>query len=116
MLLGTQVSIAKALGYFAAAFVFVTVLTQAAIIAIGLPNWVLPGVVVLMLLGLPVILFTAYAQRVARRALTMTPTFTPGGTPSKSSPSPITSSHSASRLIDSVASPARNFPNRSASR
>src|SRR5205085_7121718 len=48
VLLGTQVSIAKALGYFAAAFVFVTVLTQAAIIAIGLPNWVLPGVVVLM--------------------------------------------------------------------
>jgi tetratricopeptide (TPR) repeat protein len=35
-----------------------------------------------MALGLPVILWTGYVQRVTRRAVTATPTFTPGGTPS----------------------------------
>jgi hypothetical protein len=36
----------------------------------------------MMALGLPVVLWTGYVQHVTRRALTMTPTFTPGGTPS----------------------------------
>jgi tetratricopeptide (TPR) repeat protein len=36
---------------------------------------------IVMALGLPVILWTGYVQRVTRRALTATPTFTPGGTP-----------------------------------
>ena len=40
----------------------------------------------------------------------------PGGIPIKSSPSPMTSSHSVTKLIDSVTRPARNFPNSSASR
>ena len=35
-----------------------------------------------MALGLPVVLWTGYVQRVTRRAMTMTPTYTPGGTPS----------------------------------
>src|ERR1041385_3861501 len=34
-----------------------------------------------MLLGLPVILWTGYVQRVARTAITSTPTYTPGGSP-----------------------------------
>ena len=72
----------KALMYYGAAFVAVLIITQAAVVAIGLPDWVLPGAAVVMLLGLPVILFTGYVQRVTRRALTMTPTYTPGGTPS----------------------------------
>ena len=37
---------------------------------------------IMMALGLPVVLWTGYVQRVTRRALTATPTFTPGGTPS----------------------------------
>jgi tetratricopeptide (TPR) repeat protein len=35
-----------------------------------------------MALGLPVILWTGYVQRITKRALTATPTYTPGGTPS----------------------------------
>jgi hypothetical protein len=35
-----------------------------------------------MALGLPVILFTAYVHRTARRVMGVTPTYTPGGTPS----------------------------------
>src|ERR1019366_8634193 len=46
---------------------------------IGLPDWVFPGAVALMLLGLPALLITAYVKRVARRAMTATPTLTPGG-------------------------------------
>jgi tetratricopeptide (TPR) repeat protein len=42
---------------------------------------VFPGALVVMALGLPVILFTAYTQYIARRAVTTSPTFTPGGTP-----------------------------------
>jgi eukaryotic-like serine/threonine-protein kinase len=40
---------------------------------------VLPGAVGVMLLGLPALLFTAYAKRVARHAASATPTLTPGG-------------------------------------
>ncbi|HEU4585603.1 MAG TPA: tetratricopeptide repeat protein, partial [Gemmatimonadaceae bacterium] len=50
-----------------------------ATIAIGLPDWVFPGAMLVMALGLPVILFTGLVQRVAHRALTTTPTLTPGG-------------------------------------
>ena len=82
ILLGGPGMLRKALGLYAAAFVVVLIVARAAVIAIGLPDWVVVGAAVVMLLGLPVILFTAYTQRVARRALTATPTFTPGGTPS----------------------------------
>ena len=57
----------------------VAVIAKAATIAIGLPDWVFPGAMVVMALGLPVILFTGFVQRVAHRALTATPTLTPGG-------------------------------------
>ena len=72
----------KALAIYAAAFVAVAILAKAAIVGIGLPDWVFPGSLIMMALGLPVILWTGYVQRVTRRAITATPTFTPGGTPS----------------------------------
>lgn len=82
ILLGGPGMFRKAIAYYAAAFVVVLIVAQAAVIAIGLPDWVVPGATIVMLMGLPVILFTGYVQRVARRAMTMTPTYTPGGTPS----------------------------------
>jgi tetratricopeptide (TPR) repeat protein len=82
VLLGGQGMMLKALGAYAAAFIFVAILAKAAIVAIGLPDWVFPGALVVMALGLPVILFTAYVHRTTRRLVTQTPTYTPGGTPS----------------------------------
>ena len=79
VLLAGKGMLAKALGAYAAAFVFVAVLAKAAIVGVGLPDWVFPGAIVVMLLGLPVILFTAYVHRTTRRLLTQTPTYTPGG-------------------------------------
>jgi eukaryotic-like serine/threonine-protein kinase len=81
LLLGGPAMFRKALAIYAGAFVAVAVLAKAAIVGIGLPAWVLPGSLIVMALGLPVVLFTGYAQRVARRAITATPTYTPGGTP-----------------------------------
>jgi eukaryotic-like serine/threonine-protein kinase len=80
VMLGGQVSLAKALAIYAGAFVLVAVLARAAIVGIGLPDWVFPGAMIVMALGLPVILLTYYVQRATRRALTATPTLTPGGT------------------------------------
>ena len=81
-LLGGRGMLKRALLIYAGAFVAVSVLAKAAIVAIGLPDWVLPGALVIMALGLPVILFTAYVNHATRKALLSTPTFTPGGTPS----------------------------------
>ena len=53
---------------------------RAAIVGIGLPSWVLPGALIVAGLGLPAILFTAFVQHAAHRALIRTPTLTPGGT------------------------------------
>ena len=79
ILLGGTGMMRNALLAYAAAFVFVAVLAKAAIVAIGLPDWVYPGALVVMALGLPVILFTAYVHRTTRRLVTQTPTYTPGG-------------------------------------
>ena len=81
VLLGGRGMLRKALLLYAGAFVAVAILAKAAIVGIGLPDWVFPGALIVMALGLPVVLFTGYVQRVARRAVTATPTFTPGGTP-----------------------------------
>jgi tetratricopeptide (TPR) repeat protein len=70
MLSGGRVSLGKALAVYAGAVVAVAVLTKAAIVGIGLPDWVFPGAMVVMALGLPMILWTAYVQRVARDAVT----------------------------------------------
>ena len=85
LLLGGPAMLRKALALYAGAFVFVALVAKAAIVGIGLPDWVFPGALIVMALGLPGILFTGYVQRVARQAITRTPTLTPGGsTPSQS--------------------------------
>ncbi|MFL5604939.1 MAG: protein kinase domain-containing protein [Gemmatimonadaceae bacterium] len=81
VLLGGRGMFRKALAIYAAAFVVVAVLAKAAIVGIGLPDWVFSGSLVVMALGLPVVLWTGYVQRVTRRAVLATPTYTPGGTP-----------------------------------
>jgi hypothetical protein len=78
VLLAGRGMLPKALAFYAAAFVLVAVLAKAAIVGIGLPNWVFPGAIVVMTFGLPAILFTAYVHRATHRALTSTPTLTPG--------------------------------------
>ncbi|MCX5754943.1 MAG: protein kinase [Gemmatimonadetes bacterium] len=82
VLLGGPGMFKKALAMYAGAFVAVAILAKAAIVGIGLPDWVFPGSLIVMALGLPMILWTGYVQRVARRAMTMTPTYTPSGSPS----------------------------------
>ena len=72
----------RALLAYAVAFAIVAIVAKAAIVAIGLPSWVFPGALVIMALGLPVILFTAYVHRTTRKVFATTPTYTPGGTPS----------------------------------
>jgi tetratricopeptide (TPR) repeat protein len=69
----------RALGLYALATGAVALLAKAAVVGIGLPDWVFPGAVLVMLLGFPALLVTAYVKRVARRAITATPTLTPGG-------------------------------------
>nr|MBA3580029.1 protein kinase [Gemmatimonadaceae bacterium] len=80
IMLGGQGMLRKALLLYAAAFVIVPLIAKAAIIVIGLPEWVFPGAIAVMLLGLPVILFTAYVHHATRRMLTSTPVITSGGT------------------------------------
>ena len=70
----------KALLWYAAALVAVAILAKAAVVGIGLPDWVFPGAILTMALGLPALLATAYVQRVARHVAIATPTLTPGGT------------------------------------
>ena len=69
----------RALAWYAAAVIGVAIVARAAIVVIGLPDWVFPGAMIVMALGLPVILFTGYVQRVTRKALTATPATTTGG-------------------------------------
>jgi len=78
---GSPGTLRRALAIYASAFVVVAIVAKAAVVGIGLPDWVFPGSLIVMALGLPVILFTAYVHYTARRALTITPTLTPGGTP-----------------------------------
>ena len=80
-LLAAPGTLRRALGVYAAAFVVVAIVAKAAIVGIGLPDWVFPGALAVMALGLPAILFTGYVHHTARRVLTTTPTLTPGGSP-----------------------------------
>jgi tRNA A-37 threonylcarbamoyl transferase component Bud32/tetratricopeptide (TPR) repeat protein len=70
----------KALILYVIAFLVVAFIAKAAVVATGVPDWVFPGALVVMALGFPVLLFTGFVQRVARHAITKTPTLTPGGT------------------------------------
>ena len=73
-------SLAKALALYAATFLGVALAARAAIVSLGLPDWVMSGALVVMALGLPAVLLTAYVQRITRLATTVRPTHTPGGT------------------------------------
>ena len=64
--------------YFVLAVVL-AIVAKVAVNAIGLPDWVFPGAVIIIGLGLPLLFLTAYVQRLARRAAAVTPTLTPGG-------------------------------------
>ncbi len=79
VLLGGRAMLRRALVIYAMAFVAVAVLARAAILVIGLPNWVFPGALIIMVLGLVPVLFTGYVQRTTMHALTATPALTPGG-------------------------------------
>jgi tetratricopeptide (TPR) repeat protein len=68
----------RTLGLYAGAVAAVAIVARAATIALGVPDWVFPGALAVMLLGLPVILFAWYAQRSARRTALTTPALTPG--------------------------------------
>ncbi|HET6680598.1 MAG TPA: serine/threonine-protein kinase, partial [Gemmatimonadaceae bacterium] len=77
ILRGGQIPIGRAVALWAAAAAIVILTAWAAREVIGLPDWVLPGAVGLMLAGLPVLLFTAYVQRTTHRTFTATPSRTP---------------------------------------
>jgi Tfp pilus assembly protein PilF len=79
-ILAGKINVGKALGLWATGAGLVALTAWAATVVIGLPDWVLPGSIGVMLAGLPIIGFTAWVQRVAHKAYTATPTFTPGGT------------------------------------
>ena len=77
---GGRIRFMRALSLWAGATSLVALTAWAATAVIGLPLWVFPGALGVMLAGLPVIVATWYAQRVVHRAYTATPTRTPGGT------------------------------------
>ncbi|HEX6317192.1 MAG TPA: serine/threonine-protein kinase, partial [Gemmatimonadaceae bacterium] len=79
-ILAGRIPIGKALAFWAVGTALVGLTAWAATVVIGLPDWVLPGSIGVMLAGLPIIGFTAWVQRVAHRAYVATPAFTPGGT------------------------------------
>jgi len=74
ILLSSEGMLGRMLAMYAVAFIVVAVVAKAAVSTIGLPNWVFPGAIIVMALGLPVILATGYVQRVVRRAAGVTPT------------------------------------------
>ncbi|HEY4101822.1 MAG TPA: serine/threonine-protein kinase [Gemmatimonadales bacterium] len=86
LLLGGAAIFRRAMAWYVVACVAVIGAAKALTITIGLPDWVVPGAAIVMLLGLPVILFTGYVQRVNQRLFTATPTLTPGGTPQVAAP------------------------------
>jgi tetratricopeptide (TPR) repeat protein/tRNA A-37 threonylcarbamoyl transferase component Bud32 len=81
ILQGGRIRLGRATALWGVATALVALTAWAATAAIGLPEWVLPGSVAIMLAGLPVIAFTAFAQRTTYRAFTATPgSMVPQGT------------------------------------
>ena len=78
-MLGAPGSLSKSLAAYGAALFIVAIVARASVIALGLPDWAFWGAVLVMLCGLPVILFTWYVGRTMRRIATATPALTPGG-------------------------------------
>ncbi len=58
---------------YVVAFAAAVILAKAAEVAFGVPDWVVPATIGIMAFGIPVILATAYVQRVTRRATASTP-------------------------------------------
>jgi tetratricopeptide (TPR) repeat protein/tRNA A-37 threonylcarbamoyl transferase component Bud32 len=77
ILRGGQIRLGRALAIWSVAAIAVVVTAWAAREVIGLPDWVLPGSIGVMLAGLPVLGFTAYAQRLTHRTFSATPHRTP---------------------------------------
>ncbi|HXD49654.1 MAG TPA: protein kinase [Gemmatimonadaceae bacterium] len=75
----SRASIARVLATYAVAFAIVLIVAKATVVGLGAPGWVVSGAALLMAIGLPVLLATAYTQRVARQALLSSPRLTPGG-------------------------------------
>jgi eukaryotic-like serine/threonine-protein kinase len=73
----------RALMVYTLSLFVVAALARASIAVIGLPDWVFPGALGVMALGLPVILFTGYVHRAAYRALRATPGSTRRGVDSQ---------------------------------
>ena len=84
VLLGGQRRLGRVLAIYAAAFIAVAIVARAAVISLGLPDWVFPGALIVMALGLPAILFTAFVHRGTHRALTQA-ALTPRGSPTRHS-------------------------------
>jgi len=82
VLLGGHIRLGRALSLWAAGTALVALTAWAATVVIGLPDWVFPGSLGVMLAGLPVIAFTWYVQRATHRAFSTTPALTTGGSPS----------------------------------
>jgi TolB-like protein len=76
--LATRRNLGRALAIYAVSFIAVAILSRASILVIGLPDWVFPGSLIVMALGLPVILFTGLVHHQAKLAK-MQATLTPGG-------------------------------------
>ena len=72
-------AIRRALLAYAGIFIAVALLARAAVIALGLPDWVFIGAIVIVALGLPVLLATAYVHHTTRRVAAQTPVVTTGG-------------------------------------
>ena len=81
VLMQRQMRLGRAIAGWLGATIVVAVTAWAATTTIGLPDWVFPGALGVMLAGLPAIGITWYIQNTARSVYTATPTFTPGGTP-----------------------------------
>jgi tetratricopeptide (TPR) repeat protein len=67
------VTLGRMLGYYAGVFAVIAVLARASVIALGVPAWVFPGAIAVMLAILPVIVFSWYANRQLRLAASTTP-------------------------------------------
>ncbi len=79
---GARIRLGKAIAVWAVATAITSLTAWAATRAIGLPDWVFPGILGVMLAGLPAIIGTWYVQRTVHRAYIQTPTLTPGGSTS----------------------------------
>lgn len=77
VLRGGRIPLGKAVVLWAVATGVVAVTAWAAMVVVGLPDWVFPGSVGIMLAGLPVIGITWWVQRTVQRAWTATPQRTP---------------------------------------